>query len=390
MNSAPPNPLTHLSLEQLRTRTSRKWRTYPSDVLPLWIAEMDVLPAEPIGAAIRAALHNGDTGYPAGGEYARAFARFAYRRWAWRIDTEQIFSMPDVMRGMVELLRLVTDHGDALVVTNPVYPPFYTFARHAGRRIIEAPLDDAGRLDLETLRLAFVQARAGEARGAMLLSNPHNPTGTVHTREELTALAALAKEHCVRVISDEIHAPLVLPGAEFTPYLTVPSAENAFSLISASKGWNLAGIKAALAIAGSESQADLHRLPAEVALGASHLGNIAHAAAFEHGEPWLDSLLQGLDYNRRYLTQLLRHNLPDVRFREPEATFLAWLDFCASLPEIEDISPYLIEHARVALNPGAAFGGGGAGFVRLNYATNPKILDAAVQRIADAVSERAS
>ncbi|HEY3480945.1 MAG TPA: aminotransferase class I/II-fold pyridoxal phosphate-dependent enzyme, partial [Streptomyces sp.] len=280
------NPLEELTLSQLRRRKSMKWRAHPSDVLPLWVAEMDVPLAPPIARALREAIDAGDTGYPAGTEFAESLAAFAARRWQWdAVDIDRVAMVPDVMTGVVQVLRLVTGPGDPVVVNAPVYAPFYAFVTHDDRRIVEAPLGPDLRIGLDTLEDTFRQARKRHGDGgiAYLLSNPHNPTGTVHTRGELTAVAALARRYGVRVVADEVHAPLVLPGATFTPYLSVDGAEDAFSLMSATKGWNLAGIKAALAVAGPEAAADLRRLPEEVHHGASHLGVIAHTAAYRDG-----------------------------------------------------------------------------------------------------------
>ena len=166
--------------------------------------------------------------------------------------------------------------------------------------------------------------RAGKV--AYLLCNPHNPTGAVHTVDELRGVADLARRFSVRVVSDEIHAPVILSGSRFTPYLTVPGAENAFALTSASKAWNLSGLKAALAIAGPEAAADLRRMPEEVSHGPSHLGVIAHAEAFRTGGDWLDMLLRGLDENRTLLGDLVAEHLPAVKYQWPQGTYLAWLD----------------------------------------------------------------
>ncbi|BCL12409.1 MalY/PatB family protein [Micromonospora sagamiensis] len=393
------NPLTQLTLDELRQRTSVKWRMHPSDVLPLWVAEQDVPLAAPVADALRRAIDLGDTGYAHGTTYAEALGEFAARRWGWhdvRVDHTTV--VPDVMMGIVEVLRLVTDPGDAVVVCSPVYPPFYAFVSHADRQVIEAPLGPDLRMDHAALDDAFRRARACGRRPAFLLCNPHNPTGVVHRRDELAAVAELADRHGLRVISDEIHAPLVLPGAHFTPYLTVPGAENAFALVSASKAWNLAGLKAALAVAGPRAAADLHRMPEEVGHGPSHLGVIAHTAAFQAGGPWLDLLLDGLDANRTLLSTLLATHLPSVRYHRPEGTYLAWLD-CTPLglatdrpaggsgvvSDLAGPARMFLDHARVALSSGHVFGTGGDGFVRLNFATSPAILTEAVTRMGRAV-----
>lgn len=396
------NPLEQLTLAQLRTRTSIKWTTHAVDVLPLWVAEMDVLLAPAVADTLHRAIAAGDTGYPSGDAYADAVAGFAADRWGWDgLAVDRTAIVPDVMLGIVETLRLITDPGDAVVVCAPVYPPFYAFVSHAERRVIEAPLGPGWRIDPGALDEAFTAARRLSNRTVLLLCNPHNPTGVVHTRAELEAVAAVAHRHGVRVISDEIHAPLVLAGAEFVPYLSIAGAEDAFALFSASKGWNLAGLKAALLVAGPQAAADLARLPEEVSHGPSHLGILAHTAAFTDGRAWLDALLQGLDENRSLLDSLVSEHLPQLDMVRPEGTYLAWLD-CRRLG-LHPTSPHeglgvvadlagparmFLDEARVALSSGHVFGTGGAGFVRINYATSAAILRRAVRRMGEAASTR--
>jgi cystathionine beta-lyase len=391
------NPLEMLSVEQLRQRTSMKWRAYPPEVLPLWVAEMDVPLAEPIAEALTAAIARGDTGYPTGGRgYAEALAGFAARRWGWDgLNVERTAIVPDVMLGIVEVLKLLTEPGNAVVVNPPVYPPFYAFVSHADRRIVEARLGATGRVDLEVLGAAFASARRTSGRVVYLLSNPHNPTGAVHSPDELAGIAALAREHGVRVVADEIHAPLILAGASFTPYLSVDGAEDAFAVTSASKAWNLAGLKAALVMAGPEAAGDLARMPEEVGHGPSHLGVLAHTVALNEGDAWLDALLAGLSSNRALLGQLLAEHLPLVGYTPPEGTYLAWLD-CRALgldepggnadgpgivTELAGPARAFLDQARVALSSGHVFGGGGAGHVRLNFAASQAVLTEAVTRM---------
>jgi len=394
------NPLEELTLQQLRLRTSMKWRGHPNDVLPLWVAEMDVKLAPSVAEALRRTIDNGDTGYPCGTALAEAVAEFASQRWQWHdLEVGRTTIVPDVMLGVVETLRLVTGRGDAVVVNPPVYAPFYAFVSHDGRRVIGAPLGADGRIDLDSLEEAFARARASAGSVAYLLCNPHNPTGSVHTVEELSGVAELARRFGVRVVSDEIHAPVVLSGSRFVPYLTVPGAEDAFALMSGSKAWNLSGIKAALAIAGPEAADDLRRMPEEVSHGPSHLGVIAHAEAFRTGGDWLDALLRGLDENRTSLCDLVAEHLPGVKCQWPQGTYLAWLD-CRELGFGEEASEglavvadlsgparWFLDHARVALSSGHVFGPGGAGHVRLNFATSHAILVEAVSRMGRAMAE---
>jgi cysteine-S-conjugate beta-lyase len=399
LTDAPPFDLT---VGQLRQRQSAKWRAADPDVLPLWVAEMDVMPARSIVETLRDALDRGDTGYAYGTEYAEAYAHFAAERWGFcGFDASRSAMVPDVMLGMVELLKLVTGPGDAIVVTPPVYPPFYAFAEHLGRRVVEVPLTSEWRLDLLALATTFA-ALACEGPAAFLLCNPHNPTGTVHSGEELAGVAAAAEATGVRVVADEIHAPLVLPGATFTPYLAVPGGDRGFALVSASKAWNLPGLKAAVAFAGPDAADDLSRLPEEVSHGPSHLGVLAHTAALRQGQEWLDAVLRGLDANRTLLVDLLANRLPSVRWAPGAATYLAWLDF-SELPLVEGgdgnvrpirgdasaragVAAWFLEHARVLLSSGPAFGAGGECCARLNFATSVTVLTEAVDRMADAVS----
>lgn len=361
-----------------------KWRAYPEDVLPLWVAEMDVPLAEPVVRALTEALALGDTGYPAGTGYAEALAGFAEKRWGWEPAVERTAIVPDVMLGVVEMLKLVTGPGDPVVVNSPVYPPFYMFVEHMDRQVIEAPLGADLRIDLDTLDETFRQVTTDGRRAAFLLCSPHNPTGTVHTADELAAVAALADRHGVRVVADEIHAPLTAGGVDFVPYLRVPGAENGLSLMSASKAWNLPGLKAALGIAGPAAADDLARMPEEVSHGPSHLGIIAHSAALRDGTDWLDALLAGLDDNRRLLVDLLAEHLPAITHRPGEATYLAWLD-CRALGLGDDPADVFLRRGRVALNSGIPFGTGGAGHVRLNLATSPELITEGVRRMVAAL-----
>jgi cysteine-S-conjugate beta-lyase len=397
-----PNPLEELTVEQLRARTSMKWRARPADVLPLWVAEMDVKLAPTVADAIRRAIDIGDTGYPYGTAFAEAVSEFASRRWQWDdLQVGRTAIVPDVMLGVVEMLRLVTERGDTVIVNSPVYPPFYAFVSHDGRRVTEAPLGRDGRIDLDALEDAFKRARAAAAGNvAYLLCNPHNPTGSVHTIDELSGVAERARRFGVRVVSDEIHGPLVMSGARFTPYLSVPGAEDALALTSATKAWNLCGLKAALAIAGPEAAADLRRMPEEVSHGPSHLGVIAHTAAFQSADDWLDALLWGLDANRTLLGELVAEQLPSVKYQQPQGTYLAWLD-CRELgfgeeaaegpAVVSDLSGparFFLDQARVALTSGHAFGTGGAGHVRVNFATSQAILTEALSRMGRALQRR--
>jgi cystathionine beta-lyase len=230
------------------------------------------------------------------------------------------------------------------------------------------------------------RAFAGGA-SAYLLCSPHNPLGKVFGPAELTKIAQAAKRHGVLVIADEIHAPLTLPGATFTPYLTIsdPLDGDGVALCSASKAWNLPGLKCAVAIAGSERmRRRLAVLPPELPWRAGNLGVAASIAAFEHGGPWLRALLDYLAANRRHLTDLLARELPGVRYLEPQASYLAWLDV-AALDLGPDPVGVFLERGRVALTRGRDFGPGAESFVRVNMGTSAAILTEIVGRMRTAL-----
>lgn len=367
-------------LETLRQRRSVKWRAHDPDALPLPVAEMDFSLAEPIRRELRAATDRSDTGYAyADAGLPEALAGFAARRWQWTIDPDSVTAVADVGVGCVELLRVLSAPGDGVVVNPPVYAPFFEWIEETGRHVVNAPLDDDLRLDLEALEAAFAKRPA-----AYLLCNPHNPVGRVHTPDELAAVVRLAEQYDVQVISDEVHAPLVLPGASHTPLLTVPGAADvAVALVAASKAWNLAGLKCAQIVTASATMSTVtDRLPVNVRYRVGHFGVIASIAAYTEGEAWLDDLVETLDSRRTLLAGLLANHLPSVRWAPPQATYLAWLD-CRAFGSGAEPYEKFAAHG-VVTDPGPKFGSGGDGHVRLNMATSEQILTAAIERMADA------
>src|ERR1700681_3522698 len=243
-----------LSLSELRRRRSSKWQAFPPDVLPAFVAEMDFALAPPVQAAVAAAIALGDTGYahqiP---ELGEALSGFARDRFAWALDPADVAMLPDVMSGVTELLRVALKPGDGVVINTPIYPPFFRQIVEAGCQVVEAPLEEGFggyQLDLDAIERAF---KSG-AR-AYLLCNPHNPTGRVFARAELEVVAALAARYGVKVIADEVHAPLVLAGARHTSFLSLgdTAAEVGVVLISASKAWNIPGLKCAQLVVASDS-----------------------------------------------------------------------------------------------------------------------------------------
>jgi cystathionine beta-lyase len=374
--------LTDLPIERLRRRRSAKWARYGADVLPAWVAEMDFPLAEPVRLALTVAVALDDCGYASPQELglAEAFAEFAERRLDWSVDAERVTSSSDVVGAITSLLRVLTKPGERVLINTPVYHPFFAVIEEVGCELVEAPLGAAG-LDPEAIEREF-------AAGAvvLILCSPHNPTGGVPSAEQLAAIADCAERHGAWVLADEIHAPLVLPGARHVPFVSVSeaAAERGIALCSASKAFNIPGLRCAQIIASSATAAEVVDRLSIGDTQCGHLGAIASVAAFRDGGPWLDDVLAVLDHNRRLLAELLAQRLPEVIYTQPQAGYLAWLDLRA-LELGEDPAAAILEHGRVALSPGLSFGRQGAGFARLNIGTSPALVTEAVERITRAL-----
>ncbi len=379
------HPYDSLREEDLRLRRSVKWQQFPADVLPVWVAEMDYPLADPVREVLLEMVERGDTGYVHPGGVAEAYAAFAAQRYGQQVGPEGARVIPDVMRGVHHVLAVHTEPGAAVVIDTPAYPPFFSTITAAERRVVDVPLvrDADGRFahDLDALERAFA---AGAA--AYLFCSPHNPTGRVWSSAELETLADLADRYAVTVLADEVHSPLTYAGHAHIPFASLDSdaARRSVSFVSASKAWNLPGLKCALAVPGGAPAAQLlEALPEELAFGAGILGAAANVAAFRDGGPWLRDTLDYLDGNRRALAEQLPALLPQVRWSPPEATYLAWLDL-RPLGWGDDPASVLLERGRVALYAGPEFGVPGRGFARLNLATSRALLGEALERMAGA------
>jgi cystathionine beta-lyase len=370
-------------LATLQARRSEKWARHGPGVLASTTAEMDFPLARPVADALHAAIDRHDLGYapPAPRALAEAFAGFAARRLGWTVDPEQVTLVPDVMAGIVELCRVLVAPAEGVAFATPAYPPFFSDLPQARVELRELALRPDRTLDPAALEVTL---RAGTR--VLVLANPHNPTGHVLTRAELERIADACAAHDAWVLADEIHAPLVLRGARHTPWLEVSDAarERGVALSSASKAFNVAGLKAAVAVtASARARNAVARLP-DLADRAGLLGVVAAEAAFADGDEWLDAVLARLASNRERLGERLAHDLPGVRWTPPEGTYLAWLD-CRALGLGDDPAATFLERGRVALSPGLDYGRAGAGHVRLNFGTSPELVEEMVRRMAAAL-----
>lgn len=375
-----------LTEDRLRARNTIKWNHFGSDVLPLWIAEMDFPTAPAVLDAVRRCVTNEEFGYPTFDSDALpvAAARWCQRRYGWPVRPEWVRVVPDVLKGMEVVIGFLTRPESPVVLPVPAYMPFFDLLQVAGRQRVEIPMtqQDSGRyvMDLDALDAAFA---AGA--GSLILCNPNNPLGTAFSAEELRAIIDVAARHGARVIADEIHAPLVYD----RPHVAAASvsdvaADTVVTLMSASKGWNLPGLMCAQVMLSNQRDADeWDRINMLHTMGASTVGIRANIAAYTDGGQWLDGLLGYLRGNRDHLIRALPAAVPGLQISNPQATYLAWLDFRA-LELSAEPADHLLANARVALSPGIPFGGG-RGFARLNFGTTRAILDRAIEAMTAAL-----
>ena len=381
----PPAELDAVRPAARRPSRGEKWTTYPDDVLPLWVADMDFPIAEPIRRVLRFAVERSDLGYPihpAPTAIPELTAERMQRLYGWSFAPERVEILSDVVQGMFTAVYQFSAPGDGVVVQTPIYPPFVGAVAKQGRRLDENPLalgPHGYEFDLERLR-----RDTDERTRVLLLCNPHNPTGRAFRRDELEALAAIALERNWWVVADEIHQDLVHPGHRYVPFASLSPAIEArtITLTAASKAFNIAGLRCGVAIFGSdEAKRRFCALPRHIRGGIGMLGIEALEAAWRYSEPWLDEVRAYLAENRAYLIDFVRDEFPGVVLHPPEATYLAWLDFRAL-----DLRPspfaFFLENAKVALSDGATFGAPGRGFARINFATSRAILSDALERMA--------
>lgn len=363
---------------------SLKWNTFPGTI-GAFLAEMDFGTAPEITAALRDGVNAGAFGYLPdflAEAMSSACADWQSSHYGWSVDSADVHPLGDVIKGLEVAIDHYSAAGSKVIVPTPAYMPFLTVPPAMGREIIDLPLstdDGEYAIDLEALAAAF--AEGGEL---LILCNPYNPVGRVFRRDELLGIAEVVQRYGGRVFSDEIHAPLVYAGASHVPYASISpaAAGHTITVTSASKAWNLPGLKCAQIIisndADREKWEEIGRMASH---GAANLGVLANTTAYRDGEPWLDSVLNYLDGNRRLLAELLAEQLPEIGYTVPEGTYIGWLD-CRELG-LEAPADFFRERAGVSLTDGVDCGS--PGFVRLIFATPRAILTDAVTRMGRAV-----
>jgi cysteine-S-conjugate beta-lyase len=369
---------------------SVKWGRYGPDVLPLWVADMDFSAPEPIQAALQRTVEHGIFGYefPTKALVTSVATRME-KLYGWRVEPEAVLATPGIIAGFIAAANTVCTAGEGVLIQPPVYPPFLSVHEKAGLISQYSPLRCDKQRNILKYQVDIVNFKKGlnsegAQTGMFLLCNPHNPTGNIFTRNDLSQLAELCLKNGTVICSDEIHSELLLGEVKHTPIaaLNPEVAAKTITLIAPSKTFNVPGLFCGFAIISDSNLREKYKNTLEkMAMHVNSLGLIAAQTAFSGAcDEWLAEIRAYLKENRDFLVNFVRQDLAGVSTTVPEATYLAWLDF-SNLKLQPNPYQFILERAKVALNDGSEFGPGGGGFVRLNFACPRSILVEALKRI---------
>lgn len=384
--------LTFPTITELRDRGTLKWTQYPEDVLPMWVAESDVATCPQVIDALKASIDREFFGYPPRHELhlGEETSRWYAENTGWTPDPSRIHATADVVRAVILAVQTFTKPGSAIILPTPAYMPFFEVGPATGRELVFVPTLENGP-DLAAVEKAFA-----DGAGSLIVCNPNNPLGFTYDAETLRTLAELADKYDARLISDEIHAPIVLEGKHIPTASVSETADKVtVTAIATSKGWNTAGLKCAQLILNEEDEKAWRAVPHVVTEGVSTLGLIAATSAYRDGNEWLAEFVDLLRANSRRIAERLPEVLPGAKYVPNEASYLAWIDVREVEPIKQALSDgsapsaqrWILNKAKVAVNPGEAFGDGGEGHIRLNFATSPELLEEGLDRIGRAVAQ---
>ncbi|GAA4416082.1 aminotransferase class I/II-fold pyridoxal phosphate-dependent enzyme [Georgenia halophila] len=382
--------LDSVTVDALREVGGVKWSTFPESI-GAFIAEMDYGTAPAVSRALHDAVDRGLLGYlpkAVGERMSAACAGWQRTRYGWDVPAERVRPLPDVLAGAAAAIEHFSTPGSPIILPTPAYMPFLTLPKILGREIIEVPMAvEDGRYvyDLDALDRAF-----GAGGNLLVLCNPHNPIGRVLERDEMLAVAEVVERHGGRVFSDEIHSPLVFPEHQHLPYASISeeTARHTVTSTSASKAWNLPGMKCAQLILSNDADAEVWSSVGPTAEhGAATLGVVANTAAYTSGGQWLDDVIGYLDGNRRLLGELLADRIPEIGYTAPEGTYLTLLD-CRALDLGDHPAQFFLREAKVAMTDGALCGEAARGMARFNMAMPRPVLEEAVDQMAEALGRR--
>lgn len=382
-------------LPNRRLTESVKWRTYDSDVLPLWVADMDFASPQPVIKALHERVEHGVFGYPPGNspgslpELRQLIVERLAERYDWQVQPDEILFQPGVANGFKLACLAFASPDKAALVQTPVYPPILEAATNTGVLGREAELtrnpDGSYQVDYD----AF-EASIAERASLFILCNPQNPVGRVFRKDELERMAEICLRHGVVICSDEVHCELLYSDQRHIPLASLDAqiAQNTITLMSPSKTFNLAGLKFSFAIVQNPELRQQYLHAGHGLAGwASIMGYVAAEAAYKDGQEWLEQLLTYLEANRDLVYRFIQTEMPEISLAKPEGTYLAWLD-CRQARIEGNPHEFFLQEARVALNDGASFGRAGEGFVRLNFGCPRHILEEALGRMKNAIIKK--
>ena len=362
-----------------------------NDVLPMWVADMDFKTPDFVVEAVKKRAEHEIYGYPVKPDsFYNSVKKWLAERHDWDISTEWLSFSPGVVPGIATSVLAVTQPGDKIIIQSPVYFPFYEVVEGTGREYVVNELKlDNGKYYIDFP--ALEEAITPDVK-AILFCSPHNPVGRVWTEEELKELGRITKKYDITIISDDIHADFIYPPNKHIPIASINDdlAERTITTITPSKTFNIAGLSTSVVVIPNMEKRNAYNEQLKTLhLGMGNIFGIAALeAAYTNGAPWLDELMHYLSGNLEWMNQYFESNLPELKIIQPEATYLAWIDFSALGLGDEELKQFVTNEAKIALNPGIMFGKGGEGFMRLNFACPREILKKGVYRLENAVREK--
>lgn len=376
-----------ITIKDLRKTGASKW-TGDERAIGAFVAEMDFGTAPAVIDALHTAIDQGKFGYMPGDLAAglkQATADWVKVQNRWEVDPEDVFEIPDVLKGLEIAIAHTSKPGSKVIVPTPSYMPFLRVPGEQGRELIQVPMnDDDG---YYTFNLDGLQQAFDDGGNLLILCNPYNPVGRVFSREEMLAIADLVERNGGRVFADEIWSPMVFPGQTHLSYASINevTAGHTITAMSASKMFNLPGLKCAELIVSNDADRQVMK-KGGMALthGTANLGVVANTAAFREGRPWMEGVMGYLDRNRMALAGLVETHLPGVRYQAPEGTYVGWLDF-RETAAAENPAAFFQQAAGIRLTEGTACGEAGTGFARFIFATPLPIMEQAFERMGEAL-----
>jgi cystathionine beta-lyase len=354
--------------------------------IPMWVADMDFQAPPPVLAALREAVDDGVFGYArASRGYSESVMHWMQEQYGWRVQPEWLVQTAGVVAALSQIIQAFTQPGDGILIQSPVYARFQKVPMANGRRVVNAPLQEEGltyRCDVAAFEAVILRERPR----LFILCHPHNPVGKVWHAEELRALGEVCLRHGVLVVSDEIHADLIMnPDRRHVPFATLGDnfARNSITCTSPSKTFNLAGLQIANVIISDTARREalLRVMDANGNHGVNSLAMVACEAAYRRGEPWLQGLLDYLKGNHLHFAQTVHRQMPGLRVFRADALYLAWLDCRALGLSDSALADFMLNDVGLWLDAGEKFGAGGSGFMRVNLACSRSLLDQALMRM---------